>query len=66
MLIKVKQGWEIPEREATPEDVYLNRREIVKALGVAPAIAAGASSAERIRLVMIRVLVWRGMGGLPF
>ncbi|MEK9832604.1 MAG: molybdopterin-dependent oxidoreductase, partial [Rhodospirillaceae bacterium] len=43
MLIKVKQGWEIPEREATPEDVYLNRREIVKALGVAPAIAAGAS-----------------------
>ncbi len=43
MLVKVKKGWEIPERDATPEDTYLNRREIVKALGVAPVVAAGAS-----------------------
>jgi len=33
MLIKRKRGWEIPEREATPESVFLNRRELVKAMG---------------------------------
>jgi len=43
MLVKVKQGWELPESAATPEDIYLNRRQIVKALGIAPAIAATAS-----------------------
>ncbi|MBS29181.1 MAG: protein-methionine-sulfoxide reductase catalytic subunit MsrP [Alphaproteobacteria bacterium] len=43
MLIKVKRGWELPESAATPEDIYLNRRQIVKALGIAPAIAASAS-----------------------
>lgn len=25
-----RRGWEIPEREATPEDVYLNRRKFLK------------------------------------
>ena len=43
MLIKVKRGWELPERDVTPEDVFFNRRDIVKALGIAPAIAATAS-----------------------
>lgn len=43
MLVKVKRGWELPERDVTPEDVFLNRRDIVKALGIAPAIAATAS-----------------------
>jgi sulfoxide reductase catalytic subunit YedY len=43
MLVKVKRGWELPESEATPEDVFLRRREIVKALGIAPALAATAS-----------------------
>src|SRR5215467_16114249 len=33
MLIKIPRGWEIPEREATPESVYLNRRQILKAAG---------------------------------
>jgi len=28
-----KRGWEIPERLATPESVYLNRREILKTSG---------------------------------
>ena len=28
-----KRGWEIPERLATPESIYLNRREILKASG---------------------------------
>ncbi len=29
MLIKIPWGWEIPEREATPEHVYLNRRKFL-------------------------------------
>ncbi len=33
MLIKVPKGWEIPEREATPEAMYLNRRQILQAAG---------------------------------
>ncbi len=43
MLVKVKRGWELPESAVTPEDIYLNRRQIVKALGIAPAVAASAS-----------------------
>jgi methionine sulfoxide reductase catalytic subunit len=30
-----KKGWEIPERQATPESVYLNRRQILAAGGAA-------------------------------
>jgi sulfoxide reductase catalytic subunit YedY len=33
MLIKSPRGWEIPESEATPEDAYRNRRQILKAAG---------------------------------
>ena len=29
MLIKRKRGWEIPESEATPEAVFLNRRQLM-------------------------------------
>lgn len=35
MLIKIPRGWEIPEREATPESVYRNRRAFLKAAGFA-------------------------------
>lgn len=35
MLIKIKKRWEIPEREATPEGVYLNRRTLIKGLAAA-------------------------------
>lgn len=38
MFIKKNRGWEIPEREATPEEDFLNRRQIVMAGG----LAAGA------------------------
>jgi sulfoxide reductase catalytic subunit YedY len=34
MLIKIPQGWEIPEREATPEAFYLNRRQFFKKFGL--------------------------------
>jgi sulfoxide reductase catalytic subunit YedY len=33
MLIRIPKGWEIPEREVTPEHVYLNRRQLIKAAG---------------------------------
>lgn len=35
MLIRIPRGWEIPEREATPESVYFNRRSMLKAMGFA-------------------------------
>lgn len=35
MLIRNPRGWEIPERTATPEGVYLNRRSFLQALGIA-------------------------------
>ncbi|MFQ5883027.1 MAG: protein-methionine-sulfoxide reductase catalytic subunit MsrP [Candidatus Methylomirabilales bacterium] len=39
--IPVPKGWEIPEREATPDDVYWNRRRVLKALGF---LGLGAAS----------------------
>ena len=46
MLIKQRRGWEIPEREATPESVYLQRRELLKSMGAAAAFMAGGSMAS--------------------
>ena len=33
MLIKIRRGWEIPERMATPEDIAFNRRRVLKGAG---------------------------------
>ncbi len=44
MLIKVKRGWEMRESEATPEAVFLDRRALVKAMGLGTLLAAGASA----------------------
>jgi len=33
MLIRIPKGWEILERETTPEHVYLNRRQLLQAAG---------------------------------
>jgi sulfoxide reductase catalytic subunit YedY len=41
MLIKLRRGWEIPEREATPEAVFHDRRRLVKAMGLGSMLAAG-------------------------
>ena len=43
-----RKGWEIPERLATPELVYLNRRQILAAsgLGFAATLLPGAAFAE--------------------
>lgn len=40
MLIRVPKGWEIPEREATPEGLALGRRGFVGAIAAAGVIAA--------------------------
>ena len=41
MLIKIPRGWEIPERLATPEHVYLNRRKFLGASAAALGGIAG-------------------------
>ena len=47
MLIKIAKPWEIPERFATPEHVYLNRRAFLKAAGVtAFSLIAGCSPGQ--------------------
>jgi methionine sulfoxide reductase catalytic subunit len=45
MVIKVPEGWELPEREATPESIYLNRRQILKAAGFMASGIGGLLSA---------------------
>lgn len=50
MLIRVPKGWEIPEREVTPESVYWNRRQLLKAAGfltASPLFGAGPYPAKR-------------------
>ena len=45
MYIKHKRGWELPESSATPEGIYLNRREFAKGLAAGPVLlAVGAGS----------------------
>ncbi len=38
MLIKIKRGWELPERLATPESVFLDRRRLLKTLAAGPIV----------------------------
>ncbi|NJO38167.1 MAG: mononuclear molybdenum enzyme YedY, partial [Rhizobiales bacterium] len=40
MPIHEKKDWSIAERDATDEDVHLNRRRILTALGIGGAILA--------------------------
>jgi len=42
MLIKRKRGWEIPEREATPEHIFEDRRRLAKLIAAGPILAAAA------------------------
>ncbi len=43
MLIRNKRGWEIGESAVTPEDIFVERRRLVKALAVGPILAPAAS-----------------------
>ena len=40
MLIKRRRGWEIPESDATPEAVYLNRRQLMRGAAGGSIVAA--------------------------
>ena len=51
MSVRSKRGWEIPESRATPEAIYLNRRNLMIGGAV---IASGAAIAGAMR--------WRGAG----
>lgn len=44
MLIKISKGWEIPEREATPESVYMSRRQFLASSGAAGTFTIGLLS----------------------
>ena len=44
MLTRVKRGWEIPESQATPESVFRDRRNLIKAIAAGPILAAGAAA----------------------
>ncbi|WP_425406331.1 protein-methionine-sulfoxide reductase catalytic subunit MsrP [Hwanghaeella sp.] len=43
MLIKKRRGWELPERTATPEATFLNRRQLAKGLAAGSILLAGGS-----------------------
>lgn len=54
MRIKIREGWEIPEREVTPEAVYLNRRQFLwgasaAALGIGGMFVPSAGARARKR-----------------
>lgn len=44
MLIGVPKGWEIPEREAAPEEVYKGRRKFLQGSAVLVGLAAGVAN----------------------
>jgi methionine sulfoxide reductase catalytic subunit len=46
MLIRKTESWALPEREATPESVYLNRRQIMAASAAGVALAATPARAQ--------------------
>lgn len=50
MLIKRRRGWELPESAATPESVFMQRRQLVKGLAAGPILLAGVSPLGRIAL----------------
>jgi methionine sulfoxide reductase catalytic subunit len=41
MLIRRRRGWELPEREATPERVFNTRRRLLQAMAAGPLLASG-------------------------
>jgi sulfoxide reductase catalytic subunit YedY len=42
MLLKMRRGWELPESEATPESVFVDRRRLLQAAGFAGLALAAA------------------------
>ena len=48
MLIRRKRGWELPESAVTPEAVFMNRREVLKAAGFGVALAGAMGVGSRV------------------
>lgn len=50
MHIRIPKNWEIPERLATPESIYLNRRQLIRAAGFlgVQGLAASAMKSKSI------------------
>ena len=46
MFIRHKKGWEIPEREATPEALFFNRRGLMKSAVATGVLLASGGLAE--------------------
>jgi len=44
MLIRIPRGWDLPERAATDESVYLDRRRLIKGLAAGPILLSGAAA----------------------
>ena len=42
MLIRSPRGWEMPERDATPEHVFHDRRRLAKAIAAGPILLPSA------------------------
>ncbi len=40
MLVKIKRSWELPDRAATPESLYLSRRQVSKSIAAGSILAA--------------------------
>ena len=49
MHIMHRHGWEIPEHQATPEDLFWNRRTFMAGVGAAAAIALSPAQADAQR-----------------
>ena len=42
MLIRIRRGWEIPESQATPENIFLERRRLLKSAAAGSLLLGGA------------------------
>ena len=42
--LRIRKSWELPERLATPESVFVDRRQVLKGLGLATAGGIGAAA----------------------
>jgi len=61
MLIKRKRDWELPESAATPEHIYLNRREWLRAAGF-----AGLGFGAALAIGGLAGVAQAAIGGYPF
>ena len=43
MWIRRRRGWELPEAAATPENVFHQRRQLIRSIAAGPVLMAGAS-----------------------